>query len=111
MELAFSMPGSLKIRNGDRQHILKLALRPLLPESTLRRPTAGFFMPTRTWLRHQWALPMQDLLGPDQVRRRGWFEPGEVTRRVDEHLAGHRDHARLLFGLMVLERWSQTFLD
>ena len=111
MELAFSMPGSLKIRHGDRQYVLKRALRPLLPESTLRRPTAGFFMPTRTWLRQQWALPMQDLLGPDQVRRRGWFEPGEVTRRVDEHLAGRRDHARLLFGLMVLERWSQTFLD
>ena len=111
MELAFSMPGSLKIRNGDRQHILKLALRPLLPESALRRPTAGFFMPTRTWLRHQWAPTMQDLLGPDQVRRRGWFDPVEVTRRVDEHLAGRRDHARLLFGLMVLERWSQAFLD
>ena len=111
MELSFSMPGSLKIRDGDRQHILKRAMRPLLPESTLRRPTAGFFMPTRTWLRQHWAPTMQDLLGPDQVRRRGWFEPGEVRRRVDEHLAGRRDHARLLFGLMVLERWSQACLD
>ena len=111
MELSFSMPGSLKIRDGDRQHILKRAMRPLLPKSTLRRPTAGFFMPTRTWLRQHWAPTMQDLLGPDQVRRRGWFEPAEVTRHIDEHLSGRRDHARLLFGLMVLERWSQAFLD
>jgi asparagine synthase (glutamine-hydrolysing) len=105
------MPGSLKIRNGERQYILKQAMRPLLPEPMLRRPGAGFSVPTRTWLRHQWAPLMQDLLGPDQVRRRGWFEPAEVTRRVDEHLAGRRDHAHLLFSLMVLERWSQRFLD
>jgi asparagine synthase (glutamine-hydrolysing) len=111
MELAFSMPGSLKIRNGERQYILKRAMRPLLPEPMLRRPGAGFSVPTRTWLRQQWAPLMQDLLGPDQVLRRGWFEPAEVARRVDEHLAGRRDHAHLLFSLMVLERWSQRFLD
>ena len=111
MELAFSMPGSLKIRNGERQYILKRAMRPLLPESMLRQSPAEPSVPTQIWLRQQWAPMMQDLLGPDQVRRRGWFEPAEVTRRVDEHLAGRRDHARLLFSLMVLERWSQTFLD
>ena len=111
MELAFSMPGSLKIRNGECQYVLKRAMRPLLPESMLRRTPAGFSIPTQIWLRQQWAPMMQDLLGPDQVRRRGWFEPAEVTRRIDEHLAGRRDHAQLLFSLMVLERWSQAFLD
>ena len=105
------MPGSLKIRSGERQYVLKRAMRAVLPESMLRQPTAGFYMPTRTWLRQPWAPLMQDLLGPDQVRRRGWFEPAEVTRRVGDHLAGRRDHARLLFCLMVLERWSQKFLD
>jgi len=54
---------------------------------------------------------MQDLLGPEQIRRRGWFEPGEVTRRVDEHLAGTDNHAHQLFSLMVLERWARSFLD
>ncbi len=111
MELAFSMPGSLKIRNGERHYVLKRAMRPVLPGPMLRRPTAGFYMPTRTWLRQQWAPLMQDLLGPDQVRRRGWLEPAEVTGRIEDHLAGRRDHARVLFCLMVLERWSQTFLD
>ena len=111
MELAFSMPGSLKIRNGEPQFILKRALGPLLPQSMLQRTTTRFSIPIQTWLRQQWAPMMQDLLGPDQVRRRGWFEPAEVTRRVDEHLAGRRDHAHLLFSLMVLERWSQAFLD
>ena len=111
MELAFSMPGSLKIRNGEGQYILRRAMRPLLPEPMLRGTAAEASIPTGAWLRQQWAPLMQDLLGPDQVRRRGWFEPAEVTRRIDEHLAGRRDHSRVLFSLMVLERWSQAFLD
>lgn len=110
MELAFSMPGSLKIRNGEGRYVLKRAMRETLPKSALRRPAAETPVPTGTWLRQQWAPMMQDLLGPDQVRRRGWFEPAEVARRIDEHLAG-RDHARVLFSLLVLERWSQAFLD
>lgn len=111
MELAFSMPGSLKIRHGERKYILKRAMRELLPESVLRRGKEGFSIPMKTWLRQEWAPMMRELLGSERVRRRGWFESGEVTRHVDEHLAGGQNHAHLLFGLMVLERWSQEFLD
>lgn len=111
MELAFSMPGSLKVSNGERQYILKRALGPLLPEAVLVGPPPATGAPTAAWLRGPWAPLLRDLLGPDQVRRRGWCEPAEVSRLVDEHLAGRRDHARVLFSLMVLERWSQAFID
>lgn len=111
MELAFSMPGHLKIRHGERKFVLKQAMRELLPESVLARRKEGFSIPMKSWLRHEWAPMMRDLLGPGQVGRRGWFEPTQVTRRVDEHLAGTQNHAHLLFSLMVLERWAQAFLD
>lgn len=111
MELAFSMPGSLKIRNGERKYVLKQAMKQLLPQSVLGRGKEGFSVPMKTWLRSAWAPLMQDLLGSDQVRSRGWFEPAEVSRRVDEHLAGHQNHAHLLFSLMVLERWCKAYLD
>ena len=111
MELAFSMPGHLKIRNGERKHVLKRAMGDLLPESVLTRPKEGFSIPMKAWLRGEWAPMMQDLLGPEPVGRRGWFEPTEVTRRVSEHLAGTHNHAHQLFSLMVLERWAQSFLD
>ena len=111
MELAFSMPGHLKIRRGERKHVLKRAMTDLLPESVLTRGKEGFSIPMKSWLRREWAPMMRDLLGPDRVGRRGWFEPVQVTRRVDEHLAGTQNHAHQLFSLMVLERWAQAFLD
>ena len=111
MELAFSMPGHLKIRRGERKYVLKRAMKGLLPESVLTRGKEGFSIPMKSWLRREWAPMMQDLLGPDRVGRRGWLEPAQVTRRVREHLEGTQNHAHLLFSLMVLERWAQAFLD
>jgi hypothetical protein len=37
------------------------------------------------------------------VRERGWFEPAEVGRLVDEHLRGRENHAHRLWCLMSLE--------
>jgi len=111
MELAFSMPGSLKIRNGQRKYVLRRAMKDLLPQSVLGRAKEGFSIPMKTWLRREWAPLMQDLLCTDLMKKRGWFVPGEVSRLVGEHLAGHQNHAHLLFALMVLERWCEVHVD
>ena len=111
MELAFSMPGHLKIRGGVRKYVLKKAMTPLLPDSVLTRAKEGFSIPMKSWLRRAWAPMMQDLLGPERIDSRGWFRSAEVTRHVKEHMAGTQNHAHLLFSLMVLERWAQAFID
>ena len=66
MELAFSMPGSLKIRGGTEIH----------PEAGRAGSPAGvgshsleggLFIPMKTWLRHNLAPLMEDLLSDDRV--------------------------------------------
>lgn len=111
MELAFSMPGDLKIRNGERKYILKRALQGIVPDTILRRQKEGFSIPMKQWLRRELAPMMEDLLSDDRVRRRGLFQPGEVRRLIDEHRSGRENHAHTLFPLMVFERWAEAFLD
>ena len=53
MELAFSMPGHLKIRNGERKWILKRAMRGMLPDEILTRKKEGFSIPMKNWLRRE----------------------------------------------------------
>jgi asparagine synthase (glutamine-hydrolysing) len=110
MELALSMPGDLKIRQGERKWILKQAMRGILPDRILTRRKEGFSIPMKNWLRGDLAPLMQSLLAPERLRARGLFEPDEVRRRVAEHLAGRQNHAHTLFSLMVLERWAQAHL-
>ena len=111
MELAFSMPGRLKLRGRERKWILKRALADVLPASILERSKEGFSIPMKNWLKRDLAPLMRDLLAPDRLRRRGWVEPDAVAARIAAHTAGRENHAHLLFSLMVLERWAQAFLD
>ncbi len=110
MELAFSMPGDLKIRNGERKYILKQALKGILPDTILTRRKEGFSIPMKNWLKGDLAPLMDDLLSADRVTARGLFQPAEVRRFVDEHKAGKENHAHTLFSLMVFERWAEALL-
>jgi asparagine synthase (glutamine-hydrolysing) len=110
MDLAFSMPGHFKIRNGERKWILKRALKGLVPDIVLSRPKQGFSIPMKNWLRGDLAPLMRSLLSPERVRARGLFEPREVERLIAEHASGRENHAHTLFSLMVFERWAQALL-
>jgi asparagine synthase (glutamine-hydrolysing) len=110
MELAFSMHGDLKIRDGERKWILKRAMRGSLPERILARRKEGFSIPIKNWLRRELEPLMRTLLSPARIVERGLFEPTEVTRLIDSHLAGRENHAHTLFPLMVFERWCEEHL-
>ncbi len=110
MELAFSMAGSLKIRDGERKWILKRAMRGILPERILTRRKEGFSIPMKNWLRRPLQPMMRELLSPERIERRGLFETPEVGRLIDAHVAGRENHAHTLFPLMVFERWCEEHL-
>jgi len=110
MELAFSMPGHLKIRNGERKWILKQAMKGVLPDHILNRRKEGFSIPMKNWLRRELQPLMRDLLSPDRVARRGLFDPQVVAGLMDAHTAGRENHAHTLFPLMVFEQWAEAHL-
>ena len=109
MELAFSMPGDLKIRGGTRKYILKQALRGLVPDRILDRKKEGFSIPMKQWLKRELKPLMERLLAPERLAARGLIEPAETRRLIDEHCAGRANHAHVLFSLMVFERWAEEF--
>jgi asparagine synthase (glutamine-hydrolysing) len=108
MELAFSMPGHLKVRGHERKVILKQALKGVLPDGILQRRKEGFSIPMKQWLRRELQPLMRDLLSRDRVERRGLFEPRAVERLIQEHVDGRANHAHQLFSLMVFERWVDS---
>ncbi len=111
MELAFSMPGHLKIRDGQRKWVLKRALDGRVPPGILTRRKEGFSIPMKQWLRRELAPLMEQLLSPSRLERRGLFEPARVATLMRQHRAGRENHAHLLFCLMVFERWAEAVLD
>ncbi len=110
VELAFRMPGSLKLRGYRRKHILKQAMADKLPSRILNRRKEGFSIPMKNWLRSELRPLMESLLSRERIEARGLFEWPAVERRMREHLSGGTNHAHQLFPLMVFERWAEEFL-
>jgi asparagine synthase (glutamine-hydrolysing) len=111
IDFAASLPSRFKIREGRRKHVLKETLRPLLPAGILDRRKQGFGVPLGVWFRGGLTGLFADVLDSPRARQRGYFEPAFVSRLLQEHLAGRRDHTLRLWQLLVFELWHRQYLD
>ncbi len=102
VELAFRIPGALKMRHGQLKWLLREAYRDVLPAEILDRKKHGFGVPMAKW----WSGPLAGLV--DDVllgSKHRWLDPTTVRRIVEEHRSGTRDHAQRIFLLLQIELW------
>jgi len=108
VELANRMPTACKIVRGSGKAPVKACARTLLPAAIVDRRKSGFGVPLRDWLRSSQGLG-------DRLRSLASSGCGDlcdraVLRRLaDEHRAGTRDHSELLWTVMNLATWRETF--
>lgn len=95
----------------ETKHILREAMRGIIPESVFRQPKAGFFAPVDGWLAKDLKPMVDDLLSDEMIRQRGLFRPEQVRRLIDEHRSGRRNWSMQIWQLLTLELWMQTFYD
>jgi asparagine synthase (glutamine-hydrolysing) len=86
-------------------------MKPYLPERLVRRPKVGFGAPIRHWVQKDLREVIRSLLSPERIEARGLFDAKTVQAVVAENDARRVDHAHLLYALLNLELWMQTFLD
>lgn len=111
VELSAAIPAQLKLRRFTRKYILKRAVEPLLPRKVIHRKKAGFTAPLRAWLRRDLSEMVSDLLSTERLRARGYFDPAEVHRLIDNNNTGREDNCLKILQLLVLELWHEQFID
>ena len=108
------VPPDWKVTRRGRprtKHVLKKALKGIVPDEVLAAPKAGFGAPHDHWLTNDLKEMVDDLLSDDEIRRRGLFDPASVRALVREHREGRRDWSYQVWQLLTLELWQRTFLD
>lgn len=109
MELAASMPSEYKIRSGSRKWILKQLFESRLPQGLANRRKQGFELPINEWLRG----PLRDqvhtyVLNP-RGRIAGFINVAYARQLFDAHCKGTGRHGQLLWSLLILARWLDTW--
>jgi asparagine synthase (glutamine-hydrolysing) len=105
-EFALSLPPSLKFRDGVGKWVLRRALADRVPAQVFTRPKRGFDVPLRDWFRG----PLAHRLTAFDDASSSIFEfvePSAVTRVINEHRTGRRDHARAIWRLLMLDQWMR----
>ena len=110
VEFAARLPIDWKLKGWTTKHLLKRLARRTLPARIVTRRKKGFGAPVAAWLRGPLRDLAADLFSADRLRRSGLFDPDEVGRLLDDHLAGRADHRKPLFTLLVFELWRDRWL-
>ena len=112
MELAASIPASLKVRGSEKKWILREALRGWLPDEILDRPKQGFSVPLSGWLRGDLrGVVARGAARPRDARPRLLSPRTLIAGLLDRHAAGADDDDKRIWALLMLELWHREFID
>lgn len=111
IDLAMSMPSSLKLKGNIGKYILKESMRDLLPPEILDRPKQMFTVPIGEWFKGRLAAMLGEVLLSDRAMGRGLFEYSAIQKLVVDHVNSHANHTRILRALVALEIWCRLFID
>ncbi|HEX5270337.1 MAG TPA: asparagine synthase (glutamine-hydrolyzing) [Gemmataceae bacterium] len=107
VELAFSIPGSLKIRGRTLKYVLRRVAAKYLPREILDRPKEGFVLPNNTWLRAPLAGLVRDGLAARRLRSHDYFNPAYVEALVGRFLAGDESATFKVWTLLNFQQWYE----
>lgn len=111
MELAFRMPGSLKLAGQETKYLYKKAVRELIGDHLAYRRKQMFTVPVGEWFKTRLAPYCRDMLLSARTAARGLFDSREVATLLDQHQSGSYDRTRELRALIAVEWWNRVFAD
>jgi asparagine synthase (glutamine-hydrolysing) len=111
VELAFRIPGNLKVANGKTKILLKRVAARHVPRECVYRPKEGFSIPIKNWLKSRLRPLMEELLNSEHIRQEGLFQPATIEKLKHDHLSGVANHSHILWSLMVFQAWRRRWLE
>jgi asparagine synthase (glutamine-hydrolysing) len=105
VELAFRIPGKLKINWFRKKHLLRETFKHLLPKHLLSLPKTGFEIPVSEWLKHELREMFLDTVAAPAGG--GILNDSMIERLYAEHCQNTRDHSEKLWILFVLRWWAR----
>lgn len=111
LELAASMPSSMKVRNGRKKWILKEIYEPRLPQGLAHRRKQGFELPVDEWLRRPLQEQIQDVVLRESNPIADYIDIPQARRMNAQHCRHIGQHGQVLWSLLVLGRWLDEWSE
>ena len=110
VELAWSIPSHMKIRDGQSKWLLRQLLYKYVPADLFERPKMGFGIPIGPWLRGPLRGWAEDLLSERALKKSGLLNPFPIRKRWQEHLSCTHDRTRSLWTILMFQTWHDRWM-
>ncbi|WP_436864823.1 asparagine synthase-related protein [Bacillus fungorum] len=108
-DVASKLPTHLKIANGTTKHILREAVRGIVPDHVLNRKKLGFPVPIRHWLKNEmydWAITVIKESETDYL-----VDKNYVLNLLESHCLGKGDYSRKIWTVLSFMIWHQIYIE
>ncbi|MFS0688851.1 asparagine synthase-related protein [Sporosarcina sp. 179-K 8C2 HS] len=110
LELAYKVPLNFKMRGAKGKIILKETYSDLLPNDILFAKKRGFEIPLAEWFKTELKELVVSSLTKEKVEKANLVHFDTVETIIDEHMKSKKNHANLIWSLIVLHKWHENFL-
>lgn len=111
VELAFSLPTSLKVRGFTRKWQVKQIALKYLPEGIVHRRKVGFSVPLAQWFRGKLRNMCYDRICTNNGLVGQFLARDDLQKILDDHCANRKDNALKIWTLLGLAIWSDVFCN
>lgn len=106
VEYVERLPADYKIRFGNRKWIHKQVCSDYLPKQIIKRKKRGFAVNVvDRWFKESLSKEFDGMLLDKSSRMYDFLKPQEVQSLYKDHTDGKADNHKILFSLIVIEKW------
>lgn len=109
LSFALSLPSKIKLKNGVQKHLLKEALRGLIPDAVLFGKKKGFGVPYSNWLKGPLKNHFYDVVFSKYVKELGFFNHNLIQKMYTLHESGKADYGNKLWKIYNLSMWLEKY--
>lgn len=109
VDLSFSFGEHAKIPSRRPKHLLREALRGIVPDDVLDRKKRGFGAPIQQWLRGPFGAAVRDRLAGSALWQDDFLDRDACLALLDLHRAGQRDYSVYVWTIFNLALWRDGF--
>src|SRR5262245_57076780 len=108
-----SLPGRVKIKQGNTKHLLKQAALRYFPAEMVCRPKEGFLMPVTEWMLNDLEDYTRETLSAPRLGMHGLFRQERVDALIDRLYQPGSDYTDVnkVLALIVFQEWYELYLS
>jgi asparagine synthase (glutamine-hydrolysing) len=108
VDFAMRIPTEYKLKDGKGKHVLREAMKGILPDKITQGRKQGFVPPENTWYREHNYSFLRDTLLLTNKRYHNYVDKDEIAKILVEHKEG-KNHRLLIWALLSFSYWCEEF--